>query len=118
MRRYLFFAVLLLSLFCMANITKAASGNEIDYQVITSTGITVINFDRITTEIYVIAISTNPAYVNWTSTTPVNTNFLLGISGQTDVIEHTEEVNSSHFSVDAGSTLPVHIRLQWKYWRP
>lgn len=118
MRKALFLAVILLLIVGFAKTgAEAASGNEIEYQVITTTGVTIINFDRITTEIYTIAISTQTAYVNWTATTPVNTNFLLGISGVTDVIEHTEEVQSSNMSIDAGSTAPVHIRVQWKYWR-
>ena len=105
-----------------------ASGNDMGWEVITSTGIHVIEFDRITNEIYVVNYTTSPAYVNWVSTTPVNTNFLL--TGYLDSyyidqdyvlavrgVSRTEEVQSSNMSIDAGTIPPVNIRVQWKYWR-
>jgi len=128
MRKILFVAILI-GLLCLAGDSAmadgtGASGNEVGWQVITATGITVINFDRITNEIYTVNYTTQPAYVNWVSTTPVNTNFLLtgfleDFSQGTIVrgASRTEEINSSNMSIDAGATPPVHIRAQWKYWR-
>ena len=128
MRKILFVAILI-GLLCLAGDSAmadgtGASGNEVGWQVITTTGITVINFDRITNEIYTVNYTTQPAYVNWVSTTPVNTNFLLtgfleDFSQGTIVrgASRTEEINSSNMSIDAGLTPPVHIRLHWKYWR-
>lgn len=120
MRKILLIAILL-GLLCLCG-SKAiadgtgASGNEVGWQVITSTGITVINFDRITNEIYVVNLTTQPAYVNWVSTSPASTNFLL--TGSSTGVSRTEEIQSSKFSVDAGATAPVNIRIQYKYWRP
>lgn len=111
------FAIILLGLLCLCG-TKAladgtgASGNDMGWQVISSTGITVINFDRITNEIYVVNYTTQSAYVNWISTTPVNTNFLLINTSR------TEEIQSSKMSIDLGATPPVNIRVQYKFWRP
>jgi len=124
------FAIILVGLLCLCG-SKAiadgtgASGNEVGWQVITTTGITAINFDRITTEIYVVNYTTYPAYVNWVSTTPANTNFLL--TGYMEDFNQgivvrgssrTEEINSSKMSIDAGTIPTVNIRIQWKFWRP
>jgi len=128
MRKILFVAILI-GLLCLAGDNAradgtGASGNEVGWQVITTTGITVIEFDRITNEIYTVNYTTQPAYVNWVSTTPVSTNFLLtGYMedfNQGTVVRgasRTEEIQSSNMSIDAGATPPVHIRLHWKYWR-
>lgn len=128
MRKILFVAILL-GLLCLAGDSAmadgtGASGNEVGWQVITTTGVTVIEFDRITNEIFTVNYTTHPAYVNWVSTTPVSTNFLLtGILEDLDQgvvvrgISRTEEVQSSNMSIDAGAAPPVNIRVQWKYWR-
>lgn len=120
MKKILFLVAVMLLIFCLIpGTSRAASGNEVTWQVITSTGVTLIEFTRITTEIYVVLISTGHiAYVNWTSTTPVSTNFYLYRADVSkSLTEHTEEIQSSKFSVDVGTTPPVHIRVQWKYWR-
>lgn len=127
MRKILFVAILI-GLLCLAGDSAradgtGASGNEMDWQVITTTGVTIIEFDRITTEIYTVNYTTFPAYVNWVATTPVNTNFLL--TGYLEDLDQgvvvrgasrTEEINSSNMSIDVGASPPVHIRVQWKYW--
>lgn len=104
-------------IFAVASFNKcfAANGSTTTWHVITTTGTTAINFDRVTTEIYVCTFSTNTAYVNWIATTPTTNDFVLGILGQTDVIEHTEEIRSSKMSV-MQATEPVHIRVQVKSW--
>jgi len=119
MRKILFVAILIGLLWLSGDNAIGASGNEVEWQVITSTGVTPITFSRITTEIYVAMISTGTVgYANWISTTPASTNFYLyRVDASRPVVEHTEEVQSSNMSIDAGATPPVHIRVQWKYWR-
>lgn len=133
-KKLAFFTMLLLAVFLMF-VSQAradgtgASGNDVGYQVITSTGITVISFDRITTEIYVVNYTTNPAYINWVTTIPVNTNFLLAgyldsytpTGGAATTIirgaSRTEMINSSNIGIDAGTAGTPNIRVQWKMWR-
>ncbi len=112
------FLLVLLVTFAVSAFCKchAANGSTTTWRVITTTGITAIYFDRVTTEIYVVVHSTNTAYINWISTTPTVGDFAMGILDETDVIEHTEEINSSKMSVSQ-ATSPVHIRLQWKSWK-
>lgn len=115
MKKILLIGIIVLLMF-MAEVGNTASGNLYGYQVVETTGTTAIEFTYVVQEIYVVTMGTNTAYVNWTEVTTSTNNFSLGILGQTDVIDHTEEVNSSAMSVSQ-STNPVHIRVQWKYRR-
>ena len=114
----LLFAILVIALF-YAKSQAGGAGRTFGYQTITSTGVTGINFNKISTEIYVITFETSTAYVSWISSTALTsypTNyFQLGESSNSDVIEHTEEVQSSRMSVYQANN-PVNIRVQWKMW--
>ena len=98
---------------------SAAFGRSYGYRNVISTGVTGINFDKVTTEIYVANFSTNICYVNFVSSyvmTVVNTTnyFLLQRQSTTTAPDrHTEEVGSSWMSVFSSHT-PVNIRIQWK----
>lgn len=112
------FLLIFLALICIISISYnlyAASGRQYGWQVITTTGTTAITPTFNTTEIYVVALSTPPGYINWTSTTVTTSDFPIGQHDQTDVIEHTEEVTSYRFGVryDTG---PVNVLMQWKGW--
>lgn len=112
------FTVLVLGLIGGQASLSAGTGRSYGSAVITSSGVTGISFDKITKEIYAVTLSTPPVYINWVSSyvmTAANaTNyFLLGIVDETDIIEHTEEVESSWMSVFSSFTA-INIRIQWK----
>ena len=103
----------------------SAGGSKFQYVVITSSGITPITFNRNSTEIYCIKLSTMEAYINWGSTAmpmiAYTTNyFLLPETSSEFVYEHTEEVVNYKMSVYQplvpGTTNNIHIRLQIKSW--
>ena len=99
----------------LVNFVFAGTGKNYEVFVITNTGTTAINFSKISQEIYVVAMSTNTAYVNFVATTTTTSNFVLGQLEQTDIIEHTEEVASSKMGITQ-SVPPVNIRVMIKYW--
>lgn len=102
-------------------------GDSCGWQVITDTGTTGISFDRTVQEIYVINKTTRPVYINWVSTTATTDNFELqgaldfyynGQDAESEVksADRTEKIHSSEMGLNAGTTAPVNIRVQWKYW--
>jgi len=101
-----------------------ASGKDVGWEVIDSTGIHAINFAKWTTEIYVVNYDTYPVYVHWTSSTAVSTSCFLLQGYMEDfnqgIVERgksrTEKIQSSHFSVKVDTGSPVNIRVQWKMW--
>ena len=126
MKRIVLLGLILICLF--ANNVFAdgtgASGKDVEWAVIDSTGITAINFSKVTTEIYVVNYDTYPAYVNWISSTAVSTS-CFKLQGYLDDLEQstvkrgqsrTEKIQSSHFSIRVDTGSPVNIRVQWKMW--
>ena len=104
-----------IGLMLIAGSVSASAGKQYEIYVATNTGTTAYNFSKVSTEIYVVTMNTNTAYVSFTTTNTATTDFILGQYNQTDVIEHTEEINSSKMAVSQAIG-PVNIRIMIKYW--
>jgi len=114
--------LVILILIGMVIYANAGTGRTYGYEVITTTGVTAIQFDYITKEIGAVVYSTNTCYFHATSSYTMTasnaTNYFLlqrrAITAEPD--KHVEEVESSRMSVFT-LTPPVNIRVWWKMWR-
>lgn len=117
MKKSIIFTMIVMAFACaIPSMVQADSGSAFEYTNITATGTTAINFGRRTTEIYVVRVSTNDAYINWTSTTCAGSmtadEYMPASSGY---VTRTNEVQTVKMSVYT-ATLPVNIQVGGKGW--
>jgi len=101
---------------CYINVIAAPSQSGTDEQVVTSTGTTIITFDKYTSEIYYVRESTNIVHIDFYNVDCSSYSYtdllradalLTGVSCLSDTVE----VNTYRMSVWA-ETLPVRLIIR------
>lgn len=101
----------------------SVSGDHCEYEVLESSGLHNIIWDRKVKEIEVIQVSTHTLYINWVSSVPASqlqySSWAYTLDGGTAQNKHVESIVSDEMSVfisSHGTVNTIKVLIQGKGW--